>query len=105
MSVDEFVSFFLLLNEITRVHKKRGGERSNFYIEGYGCLLFLNSGSKDKDLMNYYNENCDSRSIEFRYDKIGSLQKFEKLVYPPTFISSKFPIGVGTKINFAIYCK
>jgi hypothetical protein len=97
---DEFVSYFLLLNEFRLIHKKKGGEKANFYLDGYGTILFNKSGSKDKDLMNYYNDNCDSRSIEFRYDKIGSLQKFEKLVYPPTFISSKFPSADVFIISF-----
>ena len=96
MTIDDFISFFLLLNEKSSIHKERGGERSNFYLDGYGTLLFNRvygfdrNLTKDKDLYNFYNVFPDSKKIEFKYDKIDNESRYKKnYKYPNDFKETK----------------
>ncbi len=88
MTNDDFISFFLLLNEQYSVHKIRGGEKCNFYLEGEGSLLFNKSGSKDRDLYNFYKINKDC-SLEIKYHKLGSSSKYDTIDYPTHFEKTK----------------
>ena len=96
MTIDDFISFFLLLNEKSSVHKERGGERANFYLDGYGTLLFNKvygfdrNLTKDKDLYNFYSVLPDSKKIEFKYDKIDNQSRYKKIYkYPNDFKETK----------------
>jgi hypothetical protein len=96
MTIDDFISFFLLLNEKSSVHKERGGERANFYLDGDGTILFNKvygfdrNLNKDKDLYNFYNILPDSKKIEFKYDKIDNQSRYKKIYkYPNDFKETK----------------
>lgn len=88
LTVDEFISFFFLLDEHNSIHKIRSGERTNFYLEGPGFILFNKTGSNNKDLFNFY-RNPDCKKLEFKYYKIGNLSKYDNIELPATFEKTK----------------